>query len=434
MKNSIIIILLLLTNLLLAQVKQTEIPVEIIVTQESPTVLQSSKYASGIFQLGFRPVDNDINHFSIEIKNIEDERYTLRLNEKSIIDYNFFTCMLPEGIYHISLESSEPISLKINQFIYFVVDDSRSICGTDNRTLSSSAKCGRVMPTGCTAQLLSNGTLTMSGHCLYQFGTGVYNFSANSFVHFNVPLSSPSGSPIAPPVEDQYPVSIASITHEYPFPSTCGRDWCIFQINPNANTGLTAFEVQNDFYYVTSVSPTTSFDIMITGYGTDSNNPTWSQVQQSHSGDNNGIETLSTGGIIISYEADTEGGNSGSAIQRIGNLDFSYGIHNSGGCGASGCSGNGDNSGISFSYDNLEDAMNDYYGNTSVHVSKVSNSIFESGTAFQPYDTMEEGQTASSAISENTVILMSGTYNETNDYLLTKPMLIISPAGSSIIK
>jgi len=400
----------------------------------------SDKFNPGMFQLGFEEVAS-ASSFNLTIRNTEDERYSLLLDEHSIQQYNFYTCLFPEGRYELTLMADQPLTITISKILHFQYDSRRSICGdTDDRVQSFSSKCGRLAPAGCTAQLLSNGLLAMSGHCLYQSNTNVYNFSANSIVEFNVPLSGPNTcgtfactNPSLP--QDQYPINILpTMLHEYAWPSTCGRDWCLFQTLPNANTGLTAFEAQGDFYYLTNLAPSTSSDIIITGYGVDSDTPQLSQVQQTHSGENNGLSTLPNGGVMITYEADTRGGNSGSAIQRVGNLDFSYGIHNNGGCVDGACTPELENAGISFQYDNLEEAINDFYGDNTVHVSKVSNSSLESGTAFRPYDTVLEGQVNSTTSSENTVVLMTGTYDEADVLLLQKPMLIISPAGSSTIK
>ena len=395
---------------------------------------KSARISEGGFQLKMVPNDS-ISNFKFSIENKDNNAYSITFNKKTLDDYNGYSCMLPEGTYSLKLETkNENFSIQIIQFISLSKKNSRSICGdTDDRVLSNDPKCGRKrVGSICTAQLLSNGLLAMSGHCVAD--DGIYDMPANSFIEFNVPLSDEDGTLNFSLPEDQYPIDTASIQFEHYASSNCGREWTLFQVKDNAITGLSPFQAQGDFYYVTTSSPSTSQNIQIVGYGNDFDQLERDNVQQIHDGSNNGIDTLSNGGIIISHEADTRKGNSGSAIQRMGNLDYSYGIHNSGGCGGTGCSGDSDNSGISFKYENLKDAINDFYGPNTIHISNVSNSIFETGSAFLPYDTFTEGQNASTSDSQNTVVLMSGDFNVADNYMLTKPMLIISPAAPSLIK
>jgi len=216
--------------------------------------------------------------------------------------------------------------------------------------------------------------------------------------------------------------------------NNCGREWTIFRVNNNAVTNMNPYEAQNDFYYVTDLEPSTGSDIKIVGYGSDFNQLNRDNVQQTDSGPNLGFSTLANGGVIISHQADTEGGNSGSAIQRVGNDNFSYGIHNNGGCGGGGCANNNANSGISFSYGNLNNSLNTVYGNNSIHVSKISNSSIESGSIYRPYDTLEEAENAANNQTLHDVIIVEGNYNETNGLLLNSRMIIHAPVGTVIIE
>ncbi|MDF1696067.1 MAG: hypothetical protein P1U56_09560 [Saprospiraceae bacterium] len=431
-----LILFVLFTNIAFGQIQQEQV-IDYRLTGNMEMNFKTTKIAEGNFQI--RMIPSDLNtSFIFKIKNQNRPEYSLTLHKETLKAYNNYSCVLPEGNYTFVLETrNKHFSIHINQFISSPIVSPRSQCGdTDDRVLSNDPKSGRKrVGSLCTAQLLSNGLLAMSGHCVTDDGT--YNLSTNAFIEFNVPLSNNDGSLNLALPEDQYPMNIASVQWEDYATSSCGREWTLFQVNNNAETGLSPFEAQEDFYYLTNLSPNTSQNIQIVGYGRDTMNSSQLNrnfVQQSHNGPNNGVEELSNGGVLIKYETDTEGGNSGSAIQRMGNLEFTYGIHNNGGCDGGGCTADDENAGISFQYDNLENAINTFYGNNTVHVSNVSNSIFETGTAFQPYDTIEEGQNASTSGSENTVVLMTGTYNAANNYLLTKPMLIISPAGSSVVK
>lgn len=434
MKKILILLYIFISSLSFGQL-ESHYDVEYKLSGNEAINFKSTKIAKGDFQLKIVPSDS-ISNFKFTIENQDKIAYSITFNKKTLKDYNGYSCALPEGVYSLKLESkSKNFSIRITQFISLLTPDSRSICGdTDDRVLSNDPKSGRKrIGSICTVQLLSNGLLAMSGHCVSD--DGIYNLPPNSFIEFNVPLSDSDGTLNFAALEDRYPINLASVQFEHYATSNCGREWTLFQVNDNAITGLSPFEAQEDFYYLTNSSPSTSQNIQIVGYGNDFDDLERDNVQQIHNGPNNGVQVLSNGGIVINHEADTRKGNSGSAIQRLGNLEFTYGIHNSGGCdGGGSCSGNNDNSGISFQYDNLEDAINDYYGTTTIHVSKVSNTSIEDGSAFRPYDTLAEGQTNSTSNSTNTVILMTGTYNETNGFILNKPMLLMSPAGESLIK
>lgn len=195
-----------------------------------------------------------------------------------------------------------------------------SICGpTDDRVLSEDPRQGRFLPSGCTAYLIDdpNHCLLTAGHC----GPG-----AGDTVEFNVPLSSPTGAIIHPPPEDQYAVDGASAQW---VSGGVGNDWGYFGCFPNANTGLTPFEAQGDFYTLADVAPPAAGQtIRITGYGTVSPPVplTWNQVQKTHTG-----PYLSHIGTTLEYQVDTTGGNSGSPVifESTGEV---IGIHTHAGC------------------------------------------------------------------------------------------------------
>jgi hypothetical protein len=398
---------------------------------------KSSSISKGNFQLKLTP-KNFGKYFEISITNMSDKDYSIFFNKKSLKDYNQYTCILPEGKYQIEFKADNNLAeLFIDEYVSLVESHQKSLCDdTDNRVPSNDVRIGRVMPVGCTAQLLSNGALAMSGHCVAD--NNGFNFNPNSIVEFNVPLSNPNGNTVPALPQDQYPINIGSITWEYSSDpeERCGRDWCLFTLNRNAITSLTAFEAQGDFLRPTDLNPSTSQNIIITGFGSVNPPSQLNQTQQTDDGENLGTQILDNGGRIISYRADTEGGNSGSPIQRVGNTQFSYGIHNNGGCllPSGGCGSNQANSGISFAFNNLNNSLNNWYGNNTIHVDKISNSSTMTGSVFRPYDNFLQAFNQSSPVNSETIIIVRGTYDEIDNLILDKPMLILAPVGQVVIK
>jgi len=114
---------------------------------------------------------------------------------------------------------------------------SYSICGpTDDRIPSYDPRVGRGWTAGgsakCSAWLINdcNHCLLAAGHCV-----------PLAQVHFNVPLSDPSGNPVFPPPEDQYAIDAESPQSK---DAGLGNDWYHFGCFPNPNTDLTPFEAQ----------------------------------------------------------------------------------------------------------------------------------------------------------------------------------------------
>ena len=206
-------------------------------------------------------------------------------------------------------------------------DNTESQCGPlDDRIPSADPKEGRLLNIGCTAWLICDGRLISAGHCLASPGS-------INVVEFNVPPSLPNGTIQHPGPEDQY----TYVTNSRVFTNGgIGNDWGVFEVNTNTTTGMTALEAQGaHFELVQNLGPST---IRITGYGVDFNNGERNQAQQTHAGPNAG-----SSGTTMRYQADTEGGNSGSPVidDATGNA---VGVHTHGGCSTG---GGGNNSGTS---------------------------------------------------------------------------------------
>lgn len=222
----------------------------------------------------------------------------------------------------------------------------RSICGLlDDRVLETSPIVARLMPTACTATIIddANGGFFTAGHC---------GPASGIVVQFNVPLSSASGNPIAPPPEDQYPVDVASIQRQS---LGTGQDWSYFGVMPNA-TGLIPLQRQATTATRASAAPTqVGTPLRITGYGIVSApiNSTWNFAQKTHSGP---LATID--GTRLRHSVDTTGANSGSAIMLDDGSGVAsrriVGIHTHAGCSATG----GSNIGTAIQAAPLQAAVN----------------------------------------------------------------------------
>ena len=185
-----------------------------------------------------------------------------------------------------------------------------TVCGVDNRELSTDRRVARVLSVGCSAWLINTRNLMVSaGHCC-----------GSSFrtAQFNVPPSSSTGALRHPPADDQYPVASSSIR--------TGSDWCVFETLTNG-TGLHSGQRQGSAFRLTLTKPAAGTVIRITGFGTVSAQPrTRNQAQTTSNG-----PLISNGGTSFCYRTDTSGGNSGSPIinERTGQA---IGVHTNGGC------------------------------------------------------------------------------------------------------
>lgn len=313
-----------------------------------------------------------------------------------------------------------------------------SLCGVDNRVASTDGRVGRLFFGGCTAWLISNGRLLTAGHCA-DFDTdqggpllpdGVLDLSG--VVEFNVPPSLPNGTTVAADPDDQYPINTSSVVWRFDGEGQgLGKDWAVFTVNVNSNTGLTPFQAQGGFFRTTNGNPSAGNTIRITGMGLD-NTPAGSTGNRNAQ---NFTNQTSTGGYVgenISgndiwhrYAVDTTGGNSGSPIIWNSN-GFTIGIHTNAGCASD---GSGANSGTSFEVNALETAIDNHPGSATIYADKVRFGAAEDGTIYHPHDTITEAVTTVPAGGK--ISIVTGTYNDTG--LFTKQMFMVAPVGSALI-
>lgn len=197
-----------------------------------------------------------------------------------------------------------------------------SQCGaTDDRVASNVDNRARLLQMGCTANLTVDGCFITAGHCLDVSGP-------NDVVEFNVPLSNSNGSLNHPPPSDQYmPTSNSQFAAD-----GLGNDWGVFTVFPNTETGLTPLQAQGPGLEFSPTVPKRRNVVEIIGYGVDTGSA--NQTQQYSSG---AVKQVSSSSNVLKYAADTEGGNSGSAVLVGGRV---VAIHTNGGCRTSGTGAN----------------------------------------------------------------------------------------------
>jgi V8-like Glu-specific endopeptidase len=232
-----------------------------------------------------------------------------------------------------------------------------TLCSGDDRTLSSDPRNGRMLAAGCTAWLL-NECLITAGHCM----------GSNTVVQFNVPFSSDAGSLNHPAPSDQYTIDIESRQFSN---AGLGNDWAYFGVFPNTETGLTALEAQGQHYQAATSMPAPEGQILrVTGYGTDSTPPQVNQVQQTSLGPLQAAE-----GNVLSYETDTTGGSSGSALVDESS-GRAMGIHTNAGCDVAPPPYN---QGTSLANEQLQHALRHPQGRCAAQAACNGNGVCESG-------------------------------------------------------
>ncbi|MCA9279882.1 MAG: trypsin-like serine protease [Phycisphaeraceae bacterium] len=222
-----------------------------------------------------------------------------------------------------------------------------SLCGADDRQLSTDPRNARLMPIGCTVWLIND-----AEHCFLTAGHCISNGTTNAVAQFNVPLSSSGGGTINPPSIHQYPVNSASIQSNGG--QGIGNDYAY--VGFNQSSGMTPFERQGDAYSITTALPPNGTTIRITGYGTTSSpvSPTWNQVQKTHTGPR--VASVQGSPNPVSYQVDTTGGNSGSPV--INDVTgMAIGIHTH-----AGCSSTAGNNGTQLAHAGMQNFLNNPKG------------------------------------------------------------------------
>jgi len=214
---------------------------------------------------------------------------------------------------------------------------SESQCGSnDDRVPSSFPERGRLVNIGCTASIITESSCFLTaGHCT--------TFAFNT-MEFNVPESLANGSIQHPGPEDQFPID----QRLSPWANGgVGNDFATFTVFPSSETGLRPYEAYGVKLDLADSIPPIGGDITIVGYGVDGG--ARNQTQQVH----NGPRVNEGAPDALEYQADTEGGNSGSAVVRSDTGEV-IGVHTHAGCNLDNGQGN---QGTSILKASLQDAI-----------------------------------------------------------------------------
>jgi len=327
-----------------------------------------------------------------------------------------------------------------------------SQCGAnDDRLPNTDNRVGRLFVGGCTAYRVAYGTrggtteeetLLTAGHCTDldpdDCGATLPNgiVDLGGVVEFNVPPSTAAGNPVLAPANDQYPIIITGI--RFNFDGACqglGKDYSIFSVGRNANTGELPFQAYGFPFRLTRESPAAGATIRITGFGRDFNDLVRDEVCQTHTGPYIGEFTGNVAGDLShEYQVDTEGANSGSPIIWTAQ-NLVIGIHTNAGCDNP-LTADG-NSGTSFEHTPLETDLRAYVQSAARFVdANHPLRVAEEGTVYRPNSTVSLGVTG--ITSGGILSIVTGGYNTAADRALVagtgnKAMTMVAPVGSVTI-
>jgi V8-like Glu-specific endopeptidase len=259
----------------------------------------------------------------------------------SLLDYDGYSCQFLGGTLRVELVGAPGTTgnrVRLAEALLLHTDsvaEVDTICGsTDDRVLSSDPRSCR-LNASCSAWLYSEYAVGTAGHCM--------SSTSGQILHFNVPLSSASGSTTPAHPNDQYALQNGTLQF---LNGGTGNDWSSSAAVRNSNTNLFPGQAQGSWYTVVSPPAFAAGQVIrITGYGTGngtSGSPTWNQVQKTHTGPR--VDTTNANRML--YATDTTGGNSGSPVIFEGTGQV-VGVHTHGGCTTSGGSNSGTSAGRS---------------------------------------------------------------------------------------
>lgn len=189
------------------------------------------------------------------------------------------------------------ITLISTDFSHAYFQEDPRIPASDHPLSDSLAPAMARLNTSCTAWITKGGMLITAGHC---------NPEPNDIVEFNVPLSNPNGSINYSLPEDTYTVSEVINSDDNP----PDRDWAIFRVNDNPETGLQPIEAQ--IVYIELVQDLTGDIYRSMGYGSDAGIP--GPLHKTLRTDNGENLTQNTTGDLVEFKAQLISGDSGSPI------------------------------------------------------------------------------------------------------------------------
>jgi len=316
-------------------------------------------------------------------------------------------------------------------------------CDVDDRAASNDPRVGRLAfgtvsgattSPFCTAWLIGNGAVLTAGHCVdcdskdssnrCQPVNGSDWAGQSLVVEFNVPNSLPGGTPQPGPTNDRYPVLVDTTSYVFPGGDAgIGRDWAVFMIDPNPNTGVTA-HAQRGFFRITNRNPNSGDAIRVTGFGTDSG--VANKTQQTAIGSYDG-ESDNNGALYHEYTTYISPGTSGGPAIWEGN-GFAIGINTHGGCDQFLGFGPGNKS-TSFDTPDLGPAINYFFSPNPIHVDTAVHPGDPNGWIFNPYNNVQ--QAVNDAPLDARISIAAGTYQ--GPVVINKSVTLVAPVGNVVI-
>lgn len=312
-----------------------------------------------------------------------------------------------------------------------------SLCGSDDRVASSESRVGRLYFGGCTVFYAPNGSVLTAGHCVdfdpdgggSALPDGVIDLSNSDIVEINPPASRADGTPVPAAVNNQYPVRIAGAQFHFDGEGQgLGKDFAVFGVAPNSNTGLTP-HVAGGFYRFSNDDVTAGTTIRITGYGADTG--TANKTNQTSTGPFQG-QWWSGSNTYHGYKVDTAGASSGSPIYNTAKGAV-IGVHTNGGCNSD---GSGMNYGTAFDYSLLQTALQNWLGTNTKYADSGHPDTGNVGTIYDPFTTV--AMAVAAAPSGGVVAIVEGSYTKATGNVFTigpgnKALTLVAPVGTVVI-
>jgi|GEM_PF-5815059 len=300
---------------------------------------------------------------------------------------------------------------------------------------------------GATAWLASNGAMVTAGHAI-----------EIKFVQFNVPLNA-DGFIQHPHPSDQYVKDDSSVVYKNELDvngnPTLGKNWGVFGVFPNSNTGALPGQVQTDFFRTApndailaiTDSPNSgpALPIKVThvaGFGADHEYvfpvssytydcreyASTNRIQQEDWGYLEYTNSLSLS--VLSHDLNASSGNAGSPMfTYVNSLPYGFAVLTTVNMNEGTAVERNAVYGTGFKNTDFTNAMNTFYGSQTVHVDskhfKEQTGYTRDGTVHRPYNSLSTAVTAAS--NNDVLVLTKGAYQE--GLTISTPVRLIAPTG-----
>ncbi|NJM93519.1 MAG: trypsin-like serine protease [Cytophagales bacterium] len=294
------------------------------------------------------------------------------------------------------------------------VEKISSICGQDERELTTDRAVGRLTGGTCTGFILSNGILVTAGHCRdLNSRQIVFNRPSNGTSHVNA-------------FRDTYTIVANLFEDASGVYTTKGDDHAVFLCARNAFTGRLPGEAQQAFFRASRDHEPDY--VRITGYGRDDEEEKNKELQTDRDRLLEEVRYYTDDCIWWNHIVDTESGNSGSPIFTDNSSRIAIGVHTYGGLSCAWPTVE-PNAGESFESNDFEQDLNhitslDIPTKVVDHVHYVNH---QEGTVLRPYRSVAAAVASSSTSTPTRLQLVTGNYAES--VVIDRPILFDTPVG-----